>query len=152
MLLGIDGLLDGDILKVLRDMGHGDELAVVDTNYPAYSTARTSVVDQPLKIVGASAARVIKAVLSVMPLDTFVPQAAWRMEVVGQPDEWPDVQHEVQKEIDLALGKSTPMHGIERYEFYRRAAQCYAVLVTGETRAYGCFLLKKGVVMAGEPV
>jgi len=69
---------------------------------------------------------------------------------VGQPDEWPDVQHEVQKEIDLALGKSTPMHGIERYEFYRRAAQCYAVLVTGETRAYGCFLLKKGVVMAGE--
>jgi len=150
MLLGIDHLLDGDMLKVLRDMGHGDELAIVDTNYPAHSTARTAVVDRPLKIVGVSAARVIKAVLSVMPLDTFVPHAAWRMEVVGHPDEWPDVQHEVQQEIDIALGKSASMQGIERYAFYRRAAQSYAVLVTGETRSYGCFLLKKGVVMAGE--
>jgi L-fucose mutarotase len=150
MLLGIDHLLDGDLLKVLRDMGHGDELAIVDTNYPAYSTARTSVVDKPLKIAGVSAPRVVKAVLSVMPLDTFVPHAAWRMEVVGSPSEWPDIQREVQQQIDLALGKTMPMPGIERHEFYRRAAQSYAVLVTGETRAYGCFLLKKGVVMVGD--
>jgi L-fucose mutarotase len=149
MLLGIDHLLDGDILKVLRDMGHGDELAIVDTNYPASSTARTAVVNRPLKMAGVSAARAIRAVLSVVPLDTFVPHAAWRMEVVGQPDEWPDVQREVQQEIDGALGKSSPMQGVERHDFYRRAAQSYAVLVTGETRGYGCFLLKKGVVTTG---
>lgn len=152
MLIGIDGLLDGDILKVLRDMGHGDELVVADVNFPAHSTARTAVVDTPIRIAGAGAARVIKAVLSVMPLDTFVPHPAWRMEVVGHPDEWPDVQHEVQAEIDRAFGKSLPMQGIERHEFYRRARRSYAVLVTGETRAYGCFILKKGVVMASEPV
>lgn len=149
MLLGIDHLLDGDILKVLRDMGHGDELAIVDTNYPASSTARTAVVNTPLKIAGVGAARVIRAVLSVMPLDTFVPQAAWRMEVVGQPDAWPDVQREVQQELDRALETSASMQGIERHAFYRRAAQSYAVLVTGETRGYGCFLLKKGVVTTG---
>jgi L-fucose mutarotase len=152
MLIGIDGLLDGDILKVLRDMGHGDELVVADVNFPAHSSARTAVVDTPIRIAGAGAARVIKAVLSVMPLDTFVPHPAWRMEVVGHPDEWPDVQHDVQTEIDRAFGKSLPMQGIERHEFYRRAGRSYAVLVTGETRAYGCFILTKGVVMASEPV
>ena len=152
MLLGIDGLLDGELLKVLRDMGHGDELAVVDVNFPAFSTARSLIVPSPLKIAGVSAARVIRAVLSVMPLDTFVPHAAWRMEVVGEPDTWPEVHHEVQHEIDLAFGQPLPMQGLERFEFYRRAGQAYAVLVTGEVRPYGCFVLKKGVVMSGKSI
>ena len=70
---------------MLRDIGHGDELVVVDANFPAFSTAKSSVLGKPLKIAGADAVRVIKAVLSVLPLDTFVPHAVWRMEVVEQP-------------------------------------------------------------------
>jgi L-fucose mutarotase len=96
--------------------------------------------------IDASAARVAKAVLSVYPLDTFVDDAAARMEIVGAPDEVPDVQREVQAEIDAAEGKSWPMIPIERYAFYARAKAAYAVIQTGERRFYGCFAFRKGVI------
>ena len=91
MLWGIDPLLDADLLYALRRMGHGDEIAVVDTNYPAASTAMSTVTGEPLLMAGVSAARAVEAILSVMPLDTFVPDPAGRMEVVGDPDDAPDL-------------------------------------------------------------
>src|SRR5271157_5014288 len=100
MLWGIDPLLDADLLYALRRMGHGDEIAVVDTNFPAASTAMSTVTGQPIVMAGVSAARAIEAVLSVMPLDSFVPDPACRMEVVGDPHTLPPVQLEVQQAVD----------------------------------------------------
>ena len=93
-----------------------------------------------------TAAEAIDAILSVMPLDSFVEKPAERMEIVGKPTELPPVQQEVQKVIDKWEGKSLPMGSVERFAFYEKARNAYAVIVTGETRFYGCFILKKGVI------
>jgi len=146
MLKNIDPLLNADVLYALQAMGHGDDLILCDTNFPADSVARQTVLGRLLRIDGVSAARATRAVLSVMPLDTFVDDAALRMEIVGQPDEVPPVQAEVQGEIERAEGKPWPMGSIERFAFYERAKQAYCVVATGESRFYGCFLFKKGVI------
>ncbi|CCV06507.1 putative ABC-type ribose transport system,auxiliary component [Mesorhizobium metallidurans STM 2683] len=145
MLKGINPLLNADVLQALRAMGHGDDLIIVDTNFPSDSTARQTVLGKLLRI-DAPAADVVKAVLSLYPLDTFVDDAAARMEIVGKPDEIPPVQKEVQREIDAAEGKAWPMISVERYAFYERAKRAYCVLQTGERRFYGCFAFRKGVV------
>ena len=151
MLLRIDPALNADVLYVLRAMGHGDDLVVCDTNFPADSVAQQTVHGQLLRMENISAARAVQAILSVMPLDSFVERPAERMEVVGEPDTLPPVQQEVQAEVDSAArrdaGRDTwPMGSIERFAFYERAKNAYAVVVTGERRFYGCFILKKGVI------
>ncbi|MER9674386.1 RbsD/FucU family protein [Mesorhizobium sp. M0208] len=145
MLKGINPLLNADVLQALRAMGHGDDLIISDTNFPSDSVARQTVLGRLLRI-DASAADVVKAVLSLYPLDTFVDDAAARMEIVGKPDDIPAVQQEVQKEIDAAEGKAWPMISVERYAFYERAKKAYCVIQTGERRFYGCFAFRKGVV------
>jgi L-fucose mutarotase len=145
MLKGLDPLLNADVLRVLRAMGHGDDLIVCDTNFPADSVARVTVTGKLLRI-DAPAARVVRAILSVYPLDSFVDDAAARMEVVGHPDRIEPVAAEVQAEIDRAEGKAWPMIGIERYAFYERAKRAYAVVQAHERRFYGCFALRKGVI------
>jgi len=92
------------------------------------------------------AAEAAEAVLSVLPLDTFVDDFAGRMEVVGNPDEILPVAAEVQGAINAAEGADRPMVTIERFAFYDLAKQAYAVIQTGERRFYGCFMLRKGVV------
>ena len=146
MLKKLDPLLNADVLYALRSMGHGDELVISDTNFPSDSVARETVVGDLLRIDNVSAARAVRAVLSVMPLDTFVDDAAMRMEIVGNPTEIPPVQQEVQREIDKAEGTAWPMGSIERMAFYERAKKAYCVITTGETRFYGCFIFKKGVI------
>jgi L-fucose mutarotase len=146
MLWGIDPLLDADLLYALRRMGHGDEIAVVDTNFPAASVAKATVTGKPLLMAGVSAARAVEAVLSVMPLDTFVPDPAGRMEVVGDPNAVPPVQREVQAVLDRAAGKHVPLAGIERFAFYERAKSAFVILIAGERRFYGDFIFTKGVV------
>jgi len=150
LLKSIDPLLNADVLYALRAMGHGDELIICDTNFPADSVAKETVLGQLLRI-DASAARVAKAVLSVMPLDSFVDKPAERMEIVGKPKEIPPVQAEVQVEIDKAEGKSWPMGSIERFAFYEKAKKAYCVIQTGERRFYGCFVFKKGVIPPDAP-
>ena len=145
MLKGIHPLLNADVLQALRAMGHGDDLIICDTNFPADSVARQTELGYLLRI-DAPAADVVKAVLSLYPLDTFVDDAAARMEIVGKPAEIPPVQKEVQKQIDKAEGKAWPMISVERYAFYERAKKAYCVIQTGERRFYGCFAFRKGVV------
>jgi L-fucose mutarotase len=145
MLKGIHPLLNADVLHALRAMGHGDDLIIADTNFPSDSVARLTVYGKLLRI-DATAADAIAAVLSVYPLDTFVDDAAARMEIVGKPKEVPPVQKEVQKVIDKAEGKSWPMISIERYAFYERAKKAYCVIQTHERRFYGCFAFRKGVI------
>lgn len=145
MLKGINPLLNADVLRALRAMGHGDDLIIADTNFPSDSVARQTRIGKVLRI-DRPAAEVVEAVLSVYPLDTFVDDSAARMEIVDAPDEVPPVQQEVQQKIDAAEGKSWPMMSIERFAFYERAKQAYCVIQTGERRFYGCFAFRKGVV------
>jgi L-fucose mutarotase len=146
MLKGINPLLNSDVLQALRAMGHGDDLIIADTNFPSDSVARLTQSGKLLRIDNVSAATAIAAILSVYPLDSFVDDAAVRMEIVGSPNEIPPVQQEVQKVIDAAEGKSWPMISVERYAFYERAKKAYCVIQTGERRFYGCFAFRKGVV------
>jgi L-fucose mutarotase len=146
MLKGIDHRLNADVLYVLRSMGHGDALVIADTNFPSDQVSRSTVYGDLLRMENLTAAQAVNAVLSVMPLDTFVDDFAGRMEVVGDAHTLPDVQKEVQAEIDRAEGRARPMIGIERFDFYDRAREAHAVIQTGERRFYGCFIFRKGVI------
>jgi L-fucose mutarotase len=146
MLKGIDNRLNAEVLACLRAMGHGDVLIVADSNFPSDSVARATVTGQLLRMENLTAAEATGAILSVLPLDTFVDDFAGRMEVGDKPDEIPAVQAEVQAEIDRAEGRPRPMISIERFAFYDMARESYAVIQTGERRFYGCFMFRKGVV------
>ena len=128
----------------IRDRGHGDDLIIADTNFPSDSVARQTVYGRLLRI-DASAANVVQAVLSVMPIDTFVDDAAARMEVVDEPKTILPVMTEVQDKVTAVDGPN-PMLPIERFSFYDRAKKAYAVIQTGERRFYGCFAFRKGVI------
>ena len=146
MLKSIDPILNAEVLQALRAMGHGDDLVICDTNFPADSVARQTVLGRLLRIDNVTAGRAARAILSVLPLDTFVDHPASRMEIVGKPNEVPPVQAEVQKEIDAAEKRPTPMGSVERMAFYELAKKAYCVIQTGERRFYGCFIFKKGVI------
>lgn len=146
MLKGLDPILNADVLHALKSMGHGDDLIIADMNFPSDSIARQTVYGKLLKLENVTAGRAAQAILSLMPLDSFVPHPALRMEIVGKPDEVPPVQLEVQAAIDQAEGKPSPMGSIERFAFYEAAKRSYVVIQTGERRFYGCFVFKKGVL------
>jgi len=145
LLKNLDPLLNADVLHALRAMGHGDTLVLSDTNFPSDSIARQTVYKKLLRI-DATCPRAARAILSVMPLDSFVEHAIYRMEVVGNPKDIQPVQKEVQAEIDKAEGKPWPMGSIERMAFYEHAKKAYCVITTAETRFYGCFVFTKGVI------
>jgi L-fucose mutarotase len=146
MLKNLDNRLNADVLHALRAMGHGDMLVIADTNFPSDSIARQTATGRLLRMENLTCAEATQAVLSVLPLDTFVDDFAGRMEIVGDPATVPPVQAEVQAEIDRAEGRPRPMIGIERFAFYDKAKQAYAVIQTGERRFYGCFIFRKGVI------
>jgi L-fucose mutarotase len=123
MLQGLHPLLSADLLHVLASMGHGDEVVLVDANFPAASHAKRLV-----RLPGAAVTDALKAVLSVMPLDSFVGQPAFTMQKVGEEAAVP------------------PAVADERFAFYERAAGAFAIVATGEARTYGNVLLRKGVV------
>lgn len=141
MLRGIDPLLGPDLLHALRAMGHGDEIAIVDANYPTTGDARRLV-----RLDGVPATRALQAVLSVLPLDSFVDCPAWRMEVVDEPHKIPEVVGEFQQIVDASGNGAVDIGALERFAFYDRVKQAFAVVATGERRLYGNILLKKGVL------
>jgi len=146
MLKGIDHRLGPDVLHTLRAMGHGDMIALCDTNLPAAALAHETVLGRPLFMENLTVAQAVSAVLSVLPLDTFVDDFAARMQVVGDAATIPPVQAEVQAEIDRAEGAPRPMVGVERFAFYDLTRRAFAVIQTGERRFYGCVMLRKGVI------
>jgi L-fucose mutarotase len=141
VLKGIDPLLSGDLLKVLDDMGHGDQLFVVDRNYPAVGSGRPVV-----RLGECGVERAITAVLSVLPLDGFVEHPLERMEVKDDPSLTTATQDRV-LEIARATHPTTLEFGVvPRFDFYRRAHEAFAVVHTLESEPYSCFILQKGVV------
>ena len=146
MLKGIDNRLNAEVLYALRAMGHGDTLVISDTNFPSDSIARETSYGELLRMDNLTAGAAAEAILSVLPLDTFVDDFAGRMEIVDDAATVAPVQAEVQAAIDAAEGRPRPMVGIERFDFYDRAREAYAVIQTGERRFYGCFIFRKGVI------
>jgi L-fucose mutarotase len=146
MLKGIDPLLSADILWILAAMGHGDDIAIVDGNHPAETIASATTSRKLVRLPGITMERAVAAVLTVLPIDDFTDDPVRRMEVVGKPDDIPDVQRAVQAAINKAAGRKLAMHGIERHAFYAAARNAFAVIQCGDPRPYGCFLIRKGVI------
>ena len=140
MLKNVPPLLGPDLLGILRAMGHGDEIAIVDANYPADSAGPALV-----RLDGISATDILEAVLTLMPLDDFVDEAAIVMQVVGDASARPPVVDE----FDAIVKKHEPKMGVsslERFAFYDRVKTGYAIVQSGERRLYGNILLKKGII------
>jgi L-fucose mutarotase len=130
-------------LHVLAAMGHGDELVVADGNFPAASVARRLV-----RLDGIDAPRALRAILSLLPLDTFTATPAAVMAVVGDPGSVPPPVRDFQAIVDAAAGRPVRLEILERFAFYERARAAFAVVATGEPRPYGNILVVKGVVTA----
>lgn len=140
MLKNIPAILSPDLLYALRAMGHGDEIAIVDANFPAEYLG-----PEVIRADGSSATDVLNAVLALLPLDDFVDHAAIAMAVVGDPNATPPIFGE----FEQIIAKHEPaakFSTIERFTFYDRARGASAVVQTGEGRLYGNILLKKGVI------
>ena len=144
MLKNLDPLLTPELLFVLAAMGHGDEVAVCDANFPASSVARRTGHGRAVPVVAASMPDVVRAILTVLPVDEFVDDPVRTMS--AGTDGLPPVQQEVQAALDSAVGRHLAIVGLERFPFYEAARNCYAVVLTGERRFYGNVLIKKGVL------
>ena len=143
MLFGINPLITSELLHVLSSMGHGDELVIVDRNFPAYSVAETTYYGNVVELAGAEIPEAIKAILSLMPLDSF-DKATFRMD--PETNELPAVQLIVKDHLEKIQGAPWQLDSISRYDFYERAKDSFAIIRTSERRPYGCFLFKKGVL------
>ena len=146
MLKKIPPFIDAELLWVLAAMGHGDELAVVDRNFPARSVAMDTQSGRLITLGGMNAPQVIGGILELMPLDNFVEAPIAWMDPVDQPGVVLPVHADVLSACHRAEGREVAHGVIERYAFYTAARKCFAVVQNSENRPYGCFILKKGVV------
>ena len=138
MLKGINNLLTPDLLKVLMEMGHGDELVISDGNFPAASMANNLV-----RLDGNNVPEVLDAILSVLPLDQYVEEPVAYMDVVPGDDFVPVIWDEYQKILDK-YEPGVKIEHMERFAFYERAKKAYAVVYTSEKSKYANVILKKG--------
>ena len=141
MLKGVDPLLSGDLLKILDDMGHGDQLLLVDRNYPAAASGKPVV-----RLGEVTVLRAAQAILSVFPLDSFLEHPLERMEVEDDPAKTTPVQVEMLALASAAEGRQLEYGVVPRLDFYGRAKGVYAVVHTLDSVPYGCFILHKGVI------
>ncbi|HTV13233.1 MAG TPA: RbsD/FucU domain-containing protein [Acidobacteriaceae bacterium] len=141
MLKTLSVLHTPELLHLLASMGHGDEIAVVDANFPSVSNAQRLI-----RFDSADLPTVLEACLQLLPLDTFVEEPVARMMQVHAPQDIPEVQKICQVVIDRAEGRHVKVASITREAFYERARKAFAIVATGELRLYGCIILKKGVI------
>jgi len=146
MLKHIPSFMDAELLWVLAAMGHGDELAVVDRNFPAQSVAAETTSGRLITLAGLDAPQAIGGILELMPLDSFVEAPIAWMDSVTEPGAILSVHADVLEACRKAEGHEVPHGVIERFAFYAAAKKCFAVVQNSENRPYGCFILKKGVV------
>lgn len=144
MLIGIHKALTPDLLRHLNAMGHGDEVVIADANFPAEAIATRYE-----RLSGVSATEALTAILSVMPLDSYVKTPARSMLVVGDDTAVPSIVAEFQRIIQNKADRPARISGVERHEFYKQARLAYCIVQTAETRLYGNLILSKGVVAPG---
>src|SRR5690348_16525295 len=140
MLKGIPHILGPDLLHALQAMGHGDEITIVDGNYPGASAG-----PRLIRADGHTGTELLEAILTLMPLDEFVPDPAIVMQVVGDAGQKPPIVAEYE-EIVHRFEPKMAVTSLERFAFYKRANAGYAMVQTGEQRLYGNIILKKGVI------
>lgn len=145
MLRFIDPVLSPDLLSILRQMGHGDEIAIVDANFPAATMGKRVV-----RADGVTATHLSEAILKLMPLDDFVEESAFVMRQVHAPDELAPVCIEFEGLVKQYSQEKFGVVGLERFAFYDRVRTAFAVVQTAERRLYGNLILKKGVLRPGE--
>ncbi len=146
MLKGIDQRLSAEIVHVLMLMGHGDDLVICDVNHPAATIAAETTYGKLIDMAGCDIPTAAAAILSLMPLDTFVPAPVARMQVVGNPGGVVPIFARMQAVVDRAEGRSVTIEPLERFAFYEAAKRSFAIIRTADSGPYGCFILKKGVV------
>ncbi|WP_020681213.1 L-fucose mutarotase [Marinobacterium rhizophilum] len=142
MLRNIPPVLSPDLLHALRAMGHGDEIVIADANFPAESASPKCI-----RLDGVLATEMLRAILEVMPLDTFEPPVL-TMQVVGNAETIPEIVTDFQSIINATADHPAQIGSLERFAFYERAESAFAIIQTGERRLYGNIILKKGVVEA----
>ena len=143
MLKGIPRVLSPELLKVLDEMGHGDEIVIADGNFPAESIGKDAVV---VRADGHSVPDMLDAILQLVPLDTYVEKTVALMEVVPGDPCVPVIWEEYRALLEKHGEDPKAIEMTERFAFYERAKKAYAIVATGETAIYANILLKKGVV------
>ena len=143
MLKGISPLLSPELLKVLCEMGHGDELVIADGNFPAESIGKNAAV---IRADGHGVPELLDAILQLIPLDQYVDQPAALMKVVPGDPVVPVIWDEYRALLQKHGEDPDKVEMTERFAFYERAKKAYAIIATGETAIYANILLKKGVV------
>ena len=141
MLIGLDPLLGPDLLQALRAMGHGDTIVLADANFPARSVARRLIPAAGCDMVG-----LLRAVLSVLPIDQSEPEPAVGMEVVGDPPRREPIHLDMDQLLSRHAKPRAELILIERHAFYDRARAAFAVISSGERRFYGNIILRKGTI------
>ena len=143
MLKGIPAILSPELLKVVCEMGHGDELVIADGNFPAESIGKNAVV---IRADGHGVPEMLDEILQIIPLDQYVDQPAALMKVVPGDPVVPVIWDEYRALLKKHGEDPDKVEMMERFAFYDRAKNAYAVIATGETAIYANVLLKKGVV------
>ena len=147
MLKNVPNILSPELLKILMEMGHSDEIVIADGNFPAASIAAETVSKKLIRLDGHGIPEILEAVLKLFPLDPYVEKAVSLMQVVpGDPVETP-IWDEYDKIIRASGEKYDGFENVERFAFYERAKKAYAVVATSETALYANIILKKGVVV-----
>jgi len=146
MLKGIDRNLSAEVLHVLMQMGHGDDLVICDVNHPAATIARHTTYGKLIDMAGCDIPAAAAAILTLMPLDTFVEEPVMRMQIVGDPEGVAPIFARMQAVLDAAESRKVRMGAHERFAFYDAAKRAFAIIRTADPGPYGCFILKKGVI------
>jgi L-fucose mutarotase len=141
MLKNIPSILSPELLKILMEMGHADEIVIADGNFPGAAVAQRLV-----RLDGHGVPAVLEAVLKLMSLDIYVDSPAALMQVVPGDDVETPVWDKYRKIIKASGEKFDDFENVERFAFYERAKKAYAVVMTGETALYANIILKKGVI------
>ncbi len=143
MLKGIPSILSPALLKALCEMGHGDELVIADGNFPSHSVGKDAIV---IRADGHSVNELLEAILTLMPLDSYVEKPVALMQVVEGDSAKPTIWEDYKRTLNRHGEDPAKIESIERFRFYERAKNAYLVIATGETAIYANILLKKGVV------
>lgn len=146
MLKGIDQRLSADLVHALMLMGHGDDLVICDVNHPAATIATKTTLGRLIDMAGCDILTAARAILSLMPLDTFVPAPVSRMQVVGDAARVLPLFTDMQALCSESEGRPIEFGALDRFEFYAAAKQSFCIVRTSDSGPYGCFILKKGVI------